>query len=157
MARGALPPTGGASSLTAALEPWMKFSRDPALPTLFLSYSEEFNTRCNPDWSRAHRMALVDELHAFALRDRGTMVGFCLVRMWPQLPFKDRMVAFASEIFVDPTYRGIGTKMLLAEVMKVMRTKGAVRFALHHAQEDPAVFPPLDATGIAMRLWGKDL
>jgi GNAT superfamily N-acetyltransferase len=144
------------TELYAQAERWLNFSRDKDLPLLFQQYGEEFGVTCDPDWPMAMRMSVIGDLHAFALRaDR--LVGFALVRLWPQLPFRDKPVAFVSEIYIDPPYRGRGTRVLLDKVMKRMREQGCAKITLHHGVTNPAVFPPLNATGIAMRLWAKDL
>jgi GNAT superfamily N-acetyltransferase len=145
------------TELYARAERWLNFSRDKDLPHLFLTYGEEFGVTCDPDWPMAMRMSVIGDLQAFALRADDRLVGFALVRLWPQLPFKGKPVAFVSEIYVDPVYRGGGTKLLLDKVMQRMREQGCAKITLHHGLTSPAVFPPLGATGIAMRLWAKDL
>jgi GNAT superfamily N-acetyltransferase len=102
-------------------------------------------------------MASIGDLHAFTLRvapDR--LVGFCFVQLWPQLPFKGKTLALATELYIDPLYRGTGTKLLLDKTIACMREIGAARFALHHSMQNPAVLAPL-GPGVSMRVWARDL
>ena len=140
--------------IVAALEPWLKFRNDSALPGLILEYGEEHGVTPDPDWPRMQRMAMVSELHVVTLRT-SLLVGFCICVMRPQLGFKGKMLAFAELIFVRPEYRPDGTHLLLVETQKRMREHGASHFALHHA---PAI-ASLGALGFgtSMRAWIKEL
>jgi GNAT superfamily N-acetyltransferase len=142
--------------MEAKAEPWPQFREDPALASLFLAYGEEFGEVCRPDWREADRLARIDKLHAIALRSDGALVGFCLCQIHQELPFKGRRLALASELYVDPLYRGEGTRLLLDEAQRCMRAVGATRFAIHHSMTDPAVLAPL-GTGVSMRVWVREL
>ncbi len=147
---------GISGGLVAAPEFWHRFRQDPGLPSLILAYNEELGVVTDPDWSLMTRRAAVGDLHTFTLRNlRNALCGFCLCEMRALTAFKGRRLAFADNIYVEPRHRPAGRDILIDEVCRYMRDKGASQFAMHHHAE-PACVPPLGAV-MTMRVLVKEL
>jgi GNAT superfamily N-acetyltransferase len=93
-------------------------------------------------------------LFAFGLR-RVALVGFAICVLKPELAFRGKLTAMIDLVYVSPEYRGEGTRILLAEVEKCMRDKGAWQLSLHHAAEK-GVLAPIGAAW-RMQVWTKRL
>lgn len=107
-----------------------------------------------PDWARYEAMDKLGQLSIVTLRSAGTIVGYCVSQVLPELHYKTTLAATMDILWLDPEFRGhMGGLRLMRAVERELRRRGVKRVYMG-SKLHKDISPMLRAMGyVPVELW----
>lgn len=115
-----------AYNITFSLESFTE-TREEALWLGEGHYSEveQSGNKLDPDWDKYTHLEAQGFLRTMAVRDEGTLVGYCVVFLTDNIHSKTKVVGAVDIIYLHPTYRrGIISLKFFKYIEKVLKNDG---------------------------------
>lgn len=87
----------------------------------------------DPDWDRYQELTDNESMFSLVLRKDGVVVGYSATFIGPHIHYRNLTVASNDVLYVAPHSRGTAALRLMAETVRVARSRGA-KLMLWHAK-----------------------